>query len=207
MMRLTILLTAIMAVASIGHAGMSSADARLKLWKSNNAQSNATATIDGNTILTINDSTTLAAEAMAISDVDVDAELAAYQAEQDAIATAPHEFANGIAVPAETNGWFYSIVPADDGTLVPVLYRQSPVDWAAYEARKAAKLDAVKTNAVDLAQLKIDVAATIDGLQNDVDHTVFAGAQRAEFNDLRRLCLDLAREVRRLRKSQAQEAD
>ena len=152
-------------------------------------------------------STTVGISIAAVRAITNRADVLALAAEMDAAAVAPQEFANGIAVPAETNGWFYSIVPADDGTLVPVLYRQSPVDWAAYEARKAAKLDAVKTNAVDLAQLKIDVAATIDGLQNDVDHTVFAGAQRDEFNDLRRLCLDLAREVRRLRKSQAQEAD
>ena len=89
MKRLTVLFVAIMAVASIVHAGMSRGEARLKLWKANNAQPNATATIDGNTVVTINGSTTLAADAMAIDDVDVDAEMAAYQAEQDAIAAAP----------------------------------------------------------------------------------------------------------------------
>jgi len=123
--------------------------------------------------------------------------------------SAPRYEASGIEVPyivtiSQTNEQRWSEGVLDDGTPYRWKSGNSPWDQGTSSSNEVAARSRAKTNAVDLKQLRLDIATTIDGLQTDVDQTVFTGAQRTEFNDLRKLCIDLAQEVRRLRKAVAQ---
>ena len=64
-----------------------------------------------------------------------------------------------------------------------------------------------KSDRAALRAIHTNLVAVIDGLQTNVDQSVFSGAQRTEFNDLRRLCVDLAREVQALRRALARVDD
>lgn len=133
-------------------------------------------------------------------------------AEAAAAALRPPEFLQGAELPfvvfkTSTNEQRWSLGMLDDGTIVKWQSGNSPWNAATSASNFPAAMATAKTNAVDMRALRLDIAATIDGLQTNVDATVFSGGQRTEFKDLRDLCLDLAREVRRLRKAVAQEAN
>lgn len=118
----------------------------------------------------------------------------------------PQNVPAGIEVPvlvleSVTNGIAYGLIADDAGNPVTYLDHASPRPDG--ETIRQRQLDAVATNGLlraDLRALKVDVAATIDGLQTNVTATVFSGAERQEFRDLVQYTIDLAQEVKRLRR-------
>ncbi len=78
----------------------------------------------------------------------------------------------------------------------------TPQERAAIAARE----DARESNEqAKRDQIRVVINATIDNLKTNVDHTVFSGDQRKEFNELRKVVLDMAREIRRLNNIEAKE--
>ena len=86
----------------------------------------------------------------------------------------------------------FEVQTYDDGTLNRAAIAAQD---AARESNEQAKREQIRTT----------INLTIYNLKNNVDHTVFSGDQRREFNELRQAVLDMAREIRRLNNIESKE--
>lgn len=134
------------------------------------------------------------------------AEEAAAIAEAEEAALTPVDFPNGIALPAQTSGAPYFGVLADsDGDLVTFEAHASPYDDALAKSNLTAALTAKAAWKADLRALRDSIATNVNDAKAIVALTNnFTAAQcKTTVNDLRKELIDLAKDVKDLRKQLA----